>query len=86
MPTAFSFVGCNDVAYKGDALDGYQGGEVTSQGGFVVEQGDYVYFINGADMERMAKLYASIYKNFDFLMQKNLEVSDFSLPLHQKQI
>lgn len=26
---------------------------------------DELYFINGANMERMAKLYASIYKNFD---------------------
>ncbi|MBQ8283696.1 MAG: hypothetical protein IJX75_01250 [Clostridia bacterium] len=62
LTAAFSFVGCNDTAYKGDALDGYQGGEVTSQGGFVVEQGDYVYFINGAEDYSANNTYGEVVK------------------------
>ena len=40
---------------------------------------DDLYFINGADMERMAKLYASIYKNFDFDVYRSL-ASRLKLP------
>ena len=38
-------VGCQ----SGTALEGDTSGEVTSNGGFVVEKGNYYYFINGAD-------------------------------------
>ena len=40
---AFSAVGCTGKEWK----VGYAGGEVSSNGGFSVEVGDYVYFING---------------------------------------
>lgn len=40
---AFSSVGCTSKDWK----VGYAGGEVSSNGGFSVEVGDYVYFING---------------------------------------
>jgi len=40
---AFSTVGCTDKDWK----VGYEGGAVSSNGGFSVEVGDYVYFING---------------------------------------
>ncbi len=33
---------------------------------------DDLHFINGADMERMARLYASIYKSFDYEVFRNL--------------
>ncbi len=33
--------------YNNNKLDGNIGGEVSSNGGFVVEKGDYVYFVNG---------------------------------------
>lgn len=33
---------------------------------------DDLYFINGANMERMAQLYASVYKSFDYAVFRNL--------------
>lgn len=47
--TAFSvasFAGCGEY-YDSTALSGDISGEVSSNGGFVVEKGNYVYFING---------------------------------------
>jgi len=40
-----SFAGCNNIKLDGD----YSSGEVTSNGGFVVEKGNYIYFINGKE-------------------------------------
>ena len=40
------FGGC---AYQFTPLEGDVSGEVSSQGGFVVEKGEYVYFINGVE-------------------------------------
>ena len=45
---AISFAGCAD-SYSIKALPGNIQGEVSSNGGFVVEKGDYIYFINGAE-------------------------------------
>ena len=43
-----TFVGCGGN-YTQKALDGDISGEVKSNGGFVVEKGNYVYFINGSE-------------------------------------
>ena len=44
--SAAFFAGCD---YKFTPLKGEVTGDVASQGGFVVEKGDYVYFINGVE-------------------------------------
>ncbi|HAC11656.1 MAG TPA: hypothetical protein DCE65_07330, partial [Clostridiales bacterium] len=44
--SAASLGGC--AGYNPAALPGDISGEVTSNGGFVVEKGNYVYFINGS--------------------------------------
>ena len=48
LGATFSFVGCGSETYKQKPLDGYvSDAEVKSNGGFAVEKGDYIYFING---------------------------------------
>ena len=43
----FTAAACSDV-YEGKPLGGdYTTGEVVSNGGFAVEKGNYIYFING---------------------------------------
>ncbi len=42
-----AFAGCSGSTYKGTKLDYSSEGTVSSNGGFAVEKGDYVYFING---------------------------------------
>lgn len=51
-------------AYKGDALTaGYDSeAEVSSQGGFVVEKGDYAYFINGVEEYTAGNKYGDVKK------------------------
>ncbi len=48
--SALALTGCDDGGYKGEKLDGYvSAATVSSNGGFAVEKGDYVYFINGQE-------------------------------------
>lgn len=49
--SAISLAACGGEVYKGEKLDGYQTptAAATSNGGFAVEYGDYVYFINGME-------------------------------------
>ncbi len=50
LGATFAMTGCNKGLYKGEKLDYVSTREdVKSNGGFVVEKGDYVYFINGAE-------------------------------------
>lgn len=51
-------------SYKGDALTaGYASeAEVSSQGGFVVEKGDYAYFINGVEEYTAGNKYGDVKK------------------------
>lgn len=42
--------------------DGIPSGEVSSNGGFVVEKGDYVYFINGVESSSSDNTYGSVVK------------------------
>ena len=49
LGSAFALAGCKGD-YVGDKLDGYVSeAEVSSNGGFAVTKGDYVYFINGVE-------------------------------------
>lgn len=50
------FAGCD---YKFTPLDGEVTGEVSSQGGFVVEKGDWVYFINGVETHTSDNTYGT---------------------------
>ncbi|MBQ9118060.1 MAG: hypothetical protein IJY11_02540 [Clostridia bacterium] len=47
MLATVCFSGCTPEFYSISKLGGNISGEVASNGGFVVEKGDYVYFING---------------------------------------
>ena len=60
-----AFAGCGSTAYKGDALDGTfdKTATVYSNGGFAVEQGDYVYFINGKDSYDKSNKYGEVVKS-----------------------
>ncbi|MBQ8323115.1 MAG: hypothetical protein IJX91_04035 [Clostridia bacterium] len=63
LSTAFAFVGCNDNAYKGDAVTGYvSNAEVKSNGGFAVEKGEFVYFINGQENYTADNVYGDVVK------------------------
>lgn len=63
LGSAFAFVGCKDDGYKGDVLTGYvSDAQVSSNGGFVVEKGDYVYFINGAEDYTANNKYGDVLK------------------------
>ena len=48
--------------YTSPKLDGDLSGEVVSNGGFVVEKGDYVYFINGKEDYTAENKYGSAVK------------------------
>ena len=45
---AVAVTGCSDY-YGAPKLDGDYSGEVSSNGGFAVEKGNYVYYINGVE-------------------------------------
>lgn len=59
------FTGCTPTQYKGDVLDGTYDKTATvySNGGFAVEQGDYVYFINGKDSHDKSNVYGEVVKS-----------------------
>jgi hypothetical protein len=63
LSTAFAFAGCGEWSYKGDKLDGYvSSAEVKSNGGFAVDKGDYVYFINGVENYQADNTYGNVVK------------------------
>ncbi len=48
--STFAFVGCGSSAYKGETLTKDTSAvDLSTNGGFVVETGDFVYFINGVE-------------------------------------
>lgn len=62
--TAFSvatFAGCGEY-YNSNALPGSIAGEVSSNGGFAVEKGNYVYFINGVASNTDSNVYGEVEK------------------------
>ncbi len=57
-----ALAGCNQV-YTGKKLDGYVSeAAVASNGGFAVEKGDYVYFINGMEDYTASNVYGDVVK------------------------
>ena len=51
LSTAFAFGGCNQYYKNDETLSGINKTDaVSSNGGFVVEKGDYVYFINAQEV------------------------------------
>lgn len=68
-----SFAGCGDY-YDSTALKGDISGEVSSNGGFVVEKGNYVYFINGVANYTDNNEYGKVEKGAIMRISKN----DFS--------
>lgn len=66
--------------YKSDALNGdYSKGEVTSNGGFAVEKGDYIYFINGKEASTADNTYGTPVKGAIMRISKtSLAAHDYS--------
>ncbi len=61
--SAFAISGCGEQDYKGEKVENYQTSDpVSSQGGFVVEKGDYVYFINGKESNTADNTYGEVVK------------------------
>ena len=58
--SAFAFSGCS--GYKPTALEGDISGAVSSNGGFVVEKGNFVYFINGQEESNADNTYGEVVK------------------------
>ncbi len=77
-----TLVGCGEgvLNYKGDTLDNYVSkAEVSSNGGFAVEKGDYVYFINGRETEDAANEYGDVVKGSLMRISKaDLAAGDYS--------
>ena len=53
--------GCGDY-YNSDRLEGDISGEVVSNGGFAVEKGNYVYYINGIESNTANNAYGEVQK------------------------
>ncbi|MCD8286829.1 MAG: hypothetical protein LUD50_06370 [Clostridia bacterium] len=53
--------GCNGY-YRGNKLDYTSEGTVTQQGGFLVEKGDYIYFVNGDESYTATNKYGDVVK------------------------
>lgn len=64
LGSTMSLAGCGSNSYKGDKLTpGYvSDAEVTSNGGFLVEKGEYVYFINGVEGYTAKNKYGKVVK------------------------
>ncbi len=62
--SAFTLTGCSDEDYKGEINgNGYDAtATVSSNGGFLVEKGDFVYFINGKDTNTADNTYGNVVK------------------------
>lgn len=57
-----SFLTACDDSYTSKPLSGDTSGEVSSNGGFLVEKGEYVYFINGAEDYTADNTYGDVLK------------------------
>ncbi len=61
--TTLAFTGCKDDSYKGDVVNDYvSNAQVRSNGGFAVEKGDFVYFINGKESYTANNAYGEVTK------------------------
>ncbi len=69
--SAFAFSGCGDKEYKGASMDGYDSvASVVSNGGFSVEKGDFVYFINGKEDSTASNVYGKVTKGALYRISK----------------
>lgn len=63
LGSTFFLAGCGTTAYKGDVLDNYvSAAEVTSNGGFAVQKGEFVYYINGYASNTADNTYGEVEK------------------------
>ena len=71
--STMALAGCGSTSYKGDELTpGYDStAEVSSNGGFVVEKGDYVYFINGVEDYTAKNKYGKVVKGALMRIEKS---------------
>ena len=79
LGSAFSFASCKDE-YKGTKLD-YESSAVAAvdNGGFVVEKGGYVYFINGVENNTAKNKYGSVVKGALMRISRaNLDAGEYS--------
>lgn len=61
--TTVALAGCSEKNYEGKKLEGFDASaEVTSNGGFVAQKGDYVYFINGHEDYTATNEYGEVTK------------------------
>ncbi len=61
--SVFALSGCGEQEYKGQDVENYEStAVVSSNGGFVVEKGDYVYFINGKEDNTADNTYGDVVK------------------------
>lgn len=71
LGSALAFAGCNG-AYRGDKLDGYVSeASVASNGGFAVEKGEFVYFINGMEDYTEPNVYGDVVKGSLMRIEKS---------------
>lgn len=64
-----TLVACSP-SFKSTVTD-YSAGEVTSNGGFAVEKGDYVYFINGVEQKTASNTFGKVEKGALYRMKKS---------------
>ena len=71
---------CTGEYYRADALDGdYSYSEVVSNGGFAVEAGNFVYFINGVEANTATNTYGDVQKGALVRISKdNLAAGNYS--------
>ena len=71
---------CTGEYYRADALDGdYSCSEVVSNGGFAVEAGNFVYFINGVEANTADNTYGDVQKGALVRISKdNLAAGNYS--------
>ncbi len=64
LSSVLAFAACGDESYTGKKLDGYDGTKtaVASNGGFAVQKGDFVYYINGAEDYAASNEYGKVKK------------------------
>ncbi len=70
---------CSGGYYKADKLEGDISGNVVSNGGFAVEKGNYVYFINGVESNTATNSYGDVEKGALVRISKsNLAAGNYS--------
>ncbi len=69
--STLALAACGDTKYKGATMDGYDSAaSVISNGGFAVEKGDFVYFINGKEDSTANNTYGEVTKGALYRISK----------------